>query len=595
LHLEKKSFVIRDLSSRNGTWVNGLAAPRHPLSSGDQILLGTTTLTFSLPGGSLAAARAAPEVILSVGEEANDHGPVTFFIQNGACEDKSRLRQLYDIATTLTATLDREALLTCILDQVMKTLPVERAFLALQEDSGGELQFLQVQATPGSTSEPIRVSRSIIDQVTREGKAILLHDALDDPRFRKAKSVVRYMLRSVACAPLKCGDKILGVLYIDNRSQAGSFAPGDLSFLVALGQLSAIALNNAQLYREVRERGQRLELELRRRRRLLACSGVMRQIQKMLAQVAATDVPILISGESGTGKELVARELHALSRQASGPFLAVNCATIPESMAESELFGVCRGVATGVNERPGLFERAQGGTLFLDEIGEMPLGQQAKLLRILEERRVARVGATSRCACREKGQAADHTQIPLNVRIVTATNRDLEQFMAEKRFRTDLFYRLNIFPIKIPPLRERPEDIPLLATFIFDEECQNLGKPLERISYPAMKRLRNLSWSGSNVRQLRSELQRAIILCDGNFLQPGDFLPEGESSPAAAGKTLKEAMKRHILQVLGECQGNKTRAAAMLGISPGTLYNKLHEYGEGKEESIKNEEWAATD
>ena len=594
---ESGSYIIRDLSSRNNTWVNGRAGPRHILSPGDEITIGPASLIFAEAGKVAPPVAAAPQVLFS-GENDGSTGkiPLIFTPEMGACEDKSRLQQLYDIATTLTASLEMKVVLQNILNKVVENLPAERAFLALQEEPGGALRILSTYSASGLPLEPINISHSIITKVTEEGKAILLPNALDDPRFRKAKSVVRYQLRSVACVPLRSGDKIIGVLYADNRSQPGTFASTDVPFLVAVGQLAAIALSNAQIYQEVREREHRLARELRHRHQILACSTIMQQIKKMITQVAATAVPVLILGESGTGKELVAREIHAQSPRAGGPFLAVNCASIAESLAESELFGVCRGVATGVSERPGLFEQAQDGTIFLDEIGEMAPGQQAKMLRVLEERLVARVGATRRCACRDKPPGGDHTRIHLNVRIIAATNKDLECLMKEQGFRTDLFYRLNVFPIKIPPLRERPEDIPLLATFIFDEECQKLGKDVSEISYQAMKRLRNLRWQGSNVRQLRSELQRAIILSNGNMLQPADFQreQEDESSAALPGKTLKEAMRHHILKVLEECRGNKTRAATILNISPGTLYNRLHEYGLEEDKSSKNEEWSST-
>jgi len=590
---EHGNYLIRDLSSRHRTWLNGRAIRLAPLQDHDEISLGSTTVVFNTKQEKPQSRIQSVDVIEP--EVASSPTPIVFSPSGKTLQAKSRLQQLYEVATTINSTLECEAVLQRIMDQVCQVMTVERGFLALQDDPGGVLHFKVVRTPATHTEEPITVSDSIMRMAAMEGKAILIHDALDDPRFRNIKSVVRYLIRSVACVPLVFAGKILGVLYIDNRSKAGTFSQEDLQFLVSLGQLAAIAINNAQLHSEVAQREERLKIQLRRRHRLLACSPGMRQVLKKIRQVAITDVPVLITGESGTGKEVVAREIYYQSTRNSEPFVAVNCASIPESLSESELFGVCRGAATGVTERQGFFEQAQGGVLFLDEIGEMPIAQQAKLLRVLEEKHLARVGATRKCSCRDKGSGIDHTCIPLNVRIIAATNKDPGKEVREGRFRHDLYYRLNIFPLDLPPLRERPEDIPLLATFIFDEERQQLGKPVEEISYQAMKLLCASSWQGNNVRQLRSHIQRAIILSEGNILQPADFVMDLEGEGRPFNKTLREVAKQHILRVLHECRGNKTKAVAILGISAATLYNKLGEYGLDREEkSQKNGDLPST-
>jgi len=593
---DRGSYLIRDLSSRNRTVVNGDLVTFQILGHEDSIKLGNTTLIFELTGQVQETSISSAQVLVPLDDAAfpGQH-PIVITSQERPCRDKSRLLQLYEVATAVNSSLDSQVVFHQIIEKVSEILKVERAFLALQDESGGPLHFEAVRTPAGQADEPITISRKIIDAVTREGKAILIHDALDDPRFRDSKSVVRYLIRSVACAPLQYRNKILGILYIDNRSKAGSFTPDDLEFLLALGQLAALAINNAYMFGQVKQKGERLERELRGSSQILACSPAMRQIIKNLRLGAATEVPVLITGESGTGKELVARQVHFHSGKSAGPFVAVNCASIPESLAESELFGICLGVASGVSERSGLFEQAQGGTLFLDEVGEMPLAQQAKLLRVLEEKKISRVGGSSRCSCRNKSPGANHAAIPVNVRIIAASNKNLDAEVREGHFRKDLYHRLNVFPLHLPPLRERFEDIPLLATFLFDEERRKLGKTVEEISYEAMRWLRHNRWSGSNVRELRSDIQRALILCEERILQPKNFQSKPEEPDIPEGKTLKEAMKYHILRVLEECQGNKSKAAAILGIAPATLYNKLHEYGLNPDQYPKTRGWSNTD
>jgi len=382
------SYVVRDLSSKNCTLVNGEPVILKTLRPGDTIKLGDTILIFDLPGRLQEPSSSSSQVLVALDDTGfTEKKPITISSQDRPCRDKSRLQQLYEVATAVNSSLDSATVFTKIIEKVSETLKAERAFLALQDEPGGPLQFVAVRTATGQTDERITLSRRIIEAVTREGKGILIHDALEDPRFRDSKSVVRYLIRSVACAPLKYRDKILGILYIDNRSKAGSFTSEDLEFLLAVGHLAALAINNARQFVEVKQKGERLERELRGSQQILACSPPMRQIIKNIALVAATEVPVLITGESGTGKELVARQIHLQSTRAEAPFKAVNCASIPESLAESELFGICRGAASGVSERPGLFEQAQGGTLFLDEVGDMPLTQQAKILRVLEEKK----------------------------------------------------------------------------------------------------------------------------------------------------------------------------------------------------------------
>lgn len=307
---------------------------------------------------------------------------------------------------------------------------------------------------------------------------------------------------------------------------------------------------------------------------IVGMSEGMRQVMTLLPRVAQTDTTVLVTGESGTGKELIARAIHAASRRPQGPFVSVSCAALPENLLESELFGHVKGAFTGaLAARRGLFEEASRGTLFLDEIGEAPLSIQVKLLRVLEERSIRRLG--------------DNRSIPMDVRIVAATNRDLQAAVREKLFREDLFYRLNVVPIAVPPLRERRDDIPLLVTHFIEKSARKVNKPVSRMSPQAMSLLMAYRWPG-NVRELENVIQRIIVVAKGDTLDVQDLPPEilGKEEPRASALDLKDIMresaglaeKKLILDALTKSGGNVTQAAQALGISRVTLQKKMKLY-----------------
>jgi DNA-binding NtrC family response regulator len=319
--------------------------------------------------------------------------------------------------------------------------------------------------------------------------------------------------------------------------------------------------------------------------RIIGEDGKLRHVLQQLHRAAATDATVLLEGESGTGKELFARGLHALSPRADGPFVAINCAAIPDTLLETELFGHEKGAFTGASARkPGRFEMAHRGTLFLDEIGDLPLALQAKILRALEEKRFERVGGTQ--------------SLLVDVRVVAATNRNLKQRVAERQFREDLYFRLSVFPIQIPPLRERTKDVVTLARHFVDRFCRDLNKKPLTLSPAALDELDAYSWPG-NVRELQNCIERAVILCDGDTIHPRhlnlSFRQAASTPPAAASPweaidlsgTMMDALRRVTAQVerrkveqaLREMAGNKQRAAETLQISYKTLLQKLKEYG----------------
>ncbi len=309
------------------------------------------------------------------------------------------------------------------------------------------------------------------------------------------------------------------------------------------------------------------------KRKIIGKSEKIRQVFALIDKVAETDSTILIYGESGTGKELIAREIHYRSKRANGPFVSINCGALPETLLESELFGHVRGSFTGaVRDKEGLFAVAKGGTFFLDEVGETSPAIQVKLLRVLQEREIIPVGGVK--------------PIKVDVRLIAATNANLEKDVESGKFRADLFYRLNVIPLRIPPLRERKDDIPLLVEHFLKTYAEQSGKPPKTISPEAMDILMRYDWPG-NVRELENAIERAVILQEGRVITPDD-LPEkvryrkraGEDSVVCSSNlTLEELEKEYLLKVLKETGWHKKRAAAILGINPSTLYRKLQRYG----------------
>lgn len=329
----------------------------------------------------------------------------------------------------------------------------------------------------------------------------------------------------------------------------------------------ALKKENAYLRQEVRRRATLDDL--------IGHSPNMREVYALAGQVAATHTTVLITGESGTGKELLARAIHHASPRTNGPFIAINCASIPESLLESELFGFEKGAFTGAErEKPGRIELAEHGTLFLDEIGDMPKSLQAKLLRVLQERSIERLGSTR--------------SVEVDVRIIAATNQNIHALVQNGRFRDDLFYRLSVFPIHMPPLRERGDDIPLLALYFLKRFAEEMGKGVRSISAEALNQLRSYAWPG-NVREFQNVMERAVILCAGDTLEVGDILPgpqKGSAIPQsfralipAGGISLDEVEKGLICAALEISGNNQVRAAQLLKISRNTLRYRMEKFG----------------
>jgi transcriptional regulator with GAF, ATPase, and Fis domain len=417
-----------------------------------------------------------------------------------------------------------------------------------------------------------------IGRIAESREPVCTNDLPGDPRIVDKEWVCREGLGSFAGYPLGFRSEVFGVLAMFARR---ALLEAEFERLGVFAAQAAVAIKNARLFDEVSRLSRRLEAEnsyLKDERRaelppgIVGESAAIRRVLTDIERVAPTQSTVLLLGETGTGKELLANALHEMSPRRSGPFVKVNCAAISPTLIESELFGHEKGSFTGaLQRRVGRFELAHGGTLFLDEIGELPLEAQGKLLRVLQERELERVGGTK--------------PITVDVRIVCATNRNLEAEVAEKRFRADLFYRLKVFPIHVPPLRERREDVPLLVDAFVRSLGNQLGHPLDRVDDTALLLLRSYDWPG-NVRELHNVLERAAILARGRNIRPED-LPDLNSSSKPAGAAIQGALKQQvdsyerslIAETLRQSGGNQSEAARRLHVNRATLLYKMKVYG----------------
>jgi Nif-specific regulatory protein len=470
-----------------------------------------------------------------------------------------RAAALNEIGHLLWTVESADDLVERVLDAMVRVLHVRRVALALLDDD--EVLAVRAARAEGMTLNPT-ITRAALDS----GAAILTSEAA--VRDEK-EDAVDIDVRAIVCAPLRHEGRAQGVLYADNEGRAASFSNDELDFAAALAHLASFALGNLARTERLREENTLLKQRLGLPGSFVTASASMEEIRKKVEKVAGFDATVLITGESGVGKEMVAREIHARSPRHAGPFIAVNCAAIPDTLLESELFGYApHSALAGADPkgRAGKFEQADKGTIFLDEIGELKPELQAKLLRVLEDKRVDRIN--------------DTVSRPVDVRILVATNQDLPRLVAEGRFREDLYYRLNVVALELPPLRRRREDIPVLAelfirTYPGPEELRKT-----RLSKAAARALEAYAWPG-NVRELRNCIEQALILGDGKTIRLADLPPQVRESAGGPDEDLvplAEVEKEHIARVLRATGWNKAKSARLLGISKPTLYDKIRAY-----------------
>ena len=484
----------------------------------------------------------------------------------------SAVRKLHRFSERLLNHYEPEELWTALVDAVVEITQADNGFLVLS--SPGMPPRIKLGRAKGQqpVSEPdAKLSDSIVAKVLRTEQAVIVSDACKDAEFQNAQSVMYLRLSSVMCVPLRERGQLLGALYVGSSDVKRLFRSADLEVLTVIAAQAGLLLRNAHLLGELRRDNQRLGTELEQMRSVaiasvgigLGASPVMQEVMRTVGKVAQSDVSVLITGETGTGKELVAQEIHRRSPRAKGPFVAINCGAMPEQLLESELFGHVRGAFTGaVANKPGRMQAAQGGTIFLDEIGEMPMPLQVKLLRVLQERVILRVG--------------DSKPEPVDVRVLSATHRDLASEIRSGRFREDLYYRLNVVQVQLPPLRERGDDVLLLARSFLRRFADELKLPQRSLSQSAELAIRRFGWPG-NVRQLENHIKKALVMADREQLEPEDLgllsQQVAEILPLADAK--ERFARQYVLDTLALCGGNRTRAAQALGVDPRTVFRFL--------------------
>jgi len=519
--------------------VNCKKVKKAELSDMDRIVVGGSLLVFSRDEGMLNKREAL------------------------ARDPADALVSLRDFSMALMRVKDVNRLLDTLLDRVIELSRANKGFVILLQEGDQSVVAARNIGRKGMSADQELYSDTIVQKVIQTGEPQLITDARHHKEFSACTSVVNLKLTSVAALPLRVENILLGVLYLGTDEALNTFDQSLLSFLMVFASQASLILQNALLLEKLLVDNKTLRKELQERsfgQVIGACEG-MQEVFRLVGRVAPTDVSVLVQGETGTGKELIAHEIHKRSRRANGPFVAINCGAIPDALLESELFGHVRGSFTGATSTTkGKFQAAHHGTLFLDEIGELPGNLQVKLLRVLQDMKVTKIGSRQE----EK----------VDVRVVAATNMNLQQAIKEKNFREDLYYRLAVVEIRLPPLRERGRDIILLARYYLERYAKELRSGARGFSKDAVDAMMSCKWPG-NVRELENRVKRALLFAQGAMITREDLeIPEDiEIMPLADAKELFEL--QYIADVLKSNGGNRTKTAKDLGVDPRTIYRYI--------------------
>jgi transcriptional regulator with GAF, ATPase, and Fis domain len=578
LHWQDGRFQIRDLESRNGTQVNSAGIEEQWLQHGDEIAVGNSTLIFLLDEET--APPAASGVEFEEGQFTAEttviHPRDVVYLQPdrllrelpATSRVARNLNVLLKISRIVHAIRDLDELQGQLLDLIFEVVPAGRGAILLADREGQQFNFLYARLRQPGQAQLVRVSRTIARQVLEQGVAILGSDVASSSNLREIESVAASSVRSLLCVPLIVFNRVTGCIYLDSTSPTGRLLEEHLQLVAAIAGISAVALENARRLQWLEQENQRLTVEISQERSLVGESARMKEVYQLLARVAPTDSTVLIVGESGTGKELAARALHRNSPRASKPFVAINCAAIPETLLESDLFGHERGAFTGAaGLKKGRLEVADGGVVFLDEIGDLTPAMQVKLLRVLQEREFERVGGTH--------------PIKVDIRLIAATNINLEEAVQNGPFRQDLYYRLAVVKLAMPALREHKEDIPMLARHFVQKHAKRCKVKPRPISREALACLVNYDWPG-NVRELENAIERALVLGVSEMVLPEDLpesllerTPSPEAGEAKYHAAVKELKKQLILDAVEQTHGSYTDAARILGVHPNYLHRLI--------------------
>jgi Nif-specific regulatory protein len=582
---------LRDLNSLNGTRLNGETVDSEwELVPGDELNLGRTRLLFvedmaQLPG---LPARPAGEDGVSIKKRLGQTRFLTPIPPDAPAETDSTatpavrgsrhslsrdLSLLYRLALDMGSAGTYDDLVRIVLDGLLEAVPAEvGAILTMRE--GRNLEVTAHRHRDPSITTYQRVSEFVTNEVLASREAILAEDVARDRYLRSRESLSHLGATSLICAPVTFGEKVLGLIHLYCTDPHKAMTAEDLEFTVAVAKQLGAATHQLNRQDSLTAENRSLRDQLRVESELVGNSAVLKAVESQIARVAGTNATVLVRGESGSGKELVARAIHYSSPRRDGPFVCLNCAALTETLLESELFGHEKGAFTGATEKKvGKFEAADRGTIFLDEIGEMSPATQAKFLRVLEGHPFERVGG--------------HTPIRVDVRVVAATNQPLEQAIQTGGFRRDLFFRLQVVEIRVPPLSERLEDVPLLADHFLKRFVRETARKIRGFTPAAMKKMEAYHWPG-NVRELRNVVERAVALGTGPMLDAGDIwlssleaggpMPLGPRENEYQPVSLEEIEKRHILRTLEHTDWNKSQAASILNIERSTLDRKIKLY-----------------
>ena len=540
------------------------------LQHGDQISIGTSVLKFLLGGGEENLKRSRVEFVETMAFENLPvivHAAEASLLQVDKSPETARLARdltaLLNLAKHIGGIRDLESLQWQLLGFIFDVVPAERGAILLFEhpdEFSSVIAWDRVRG-PGCS---VQVSRTIVQRVARERTGLVTNDIFSDEGLRQIRTLTELQIRSVLCVPLLAGDEVLGMIYLDSQHRSDQFDEGRLQVMTAIAGIAALALGNVCNIEQLQKENQQLQAEINLEHNLVGNSQSMQKVFELIRRVAPTESTVLIEGESGTGKELAARAVHRNSPRAERPFVAINCAAIPDSLLETELFGHEKGAFTGASAlKKGRLETAEGGTLFLDEISELAGDMQAKLLRVLQEREFERVGSNH--------------PIKLDIRVVAATNKNLAEVVKTGAFRTDLYHRLNVVTLTLPALRERRDDIPALAEHLIAKVSRKCKMRPKQLSAEAKACLMRYQWPG-NIRELENALEHAIVLGSSNTILPDD-LPEAiveMGSPALPlnahyHAAITDFKKQLVREAFRQAKGSYLEAAKNLGMHPNSL------------------------
>jgi transcriptional regulator with GAF, ATPase, and Fis domain len=571
-------FLVRDLDSRNGTQVNGVVVEEQWLQHGDEVATGDSSFVFLVEDEEVtpAAGRVEFEEAQYTAETTVLNPRDVIYLQPdrllhelpASSRVARNLNALLKISRIVHAIRDLNELQGQLLDLIFEIVPAGRGAILLADKGGQQFNSTFGRMRQAGQPQAVRVSRTIARQVLEQGIGILGSDVAGTEELREIESLAASQVRSLLCVPLTVYEQVIGCIYLDSDSPRNRLNEEHLQLVTAIAGISAVALDSVRRLQSLEQENVRLTLEMSQERSLVGEGARMKEVYQFLKRAAPTDSTVLIEGESGTGKELAARALHRNSPRANKPFVAINCSAIPETLLESDLFGHERGAFTGAASlKKGRLEVADGGVVFLDEIGELAPTLQVKLLRVLQEREFERVGGIH--------------PIKVDIRLIAATNCNLEQAVRDGRFRQDLYYRLAVLKITMPTLRDREEDISMLARHFVQKHSKRCKVKALAISHEALACMKNYDWPG-NVRELENAIERALVLASSEVILPED-LPESllERSPlpemteAKYHLAVKELKKQLILDAVEQTQGSYADAARILGVHPNYLHRLI--------------------